>query len=210
MTEKKNECTNRSIGLHLHAYEISALNEEMTEEFEIHLISCPYCFEAVSNFDSSIEALKSIEFSKQHTRKVHFWKQYPIHTAIVALFFVIMIYPTVIGIKSILTSKVEPLESITLVPVRSADKEYTLSHDNDLVLSLVYTDSKPNYNYTIEIYKNDNHLLTFKSFDDFDQYHTGRLLIPKETLVSGNYLCILKDNENEDGKILQQYTFRIN
>ena len=209
----KQECTNKAIGIHLHAYEISALNEEMTEEFEIHLLSCQHCFETLQSFEQEATVLQHGAITRgQKTAPVKLsqWKSSPMFTSILAALLVLMIYPSFVGIKSIIEPKIKPLESITLVPVRSAEKNYNISQENDVVLAIVYTDSKPDYNYTIEIHNQENKILNLESFKNFDLYHTGRILIPKESLVTGEYLCILKDNENDTGKILQQYTFRIN
>jgi len=52
-------CTNKIIGSRLHAYEIGLLGPEEQEEFEIHLLECPYCQERVREFSRAAELIRN-------------------------------------------------------------------------------------------------------------------------------------------------------
>ncbi len=158
----ENKCTNMEIGIHLHAYEISALNEKMTADFETHLLSCKSCFKSVQEFENESMVLKNDNLilgeinSAALINNKSFWQSFTAPTCVLALIIILMIYPTFLGLSSMASSSVRSVNSIILVSVRSADNNFSINHENDIVLSFRYPDCDIQKEYQIEIYSEKN------------------------------------------------------
>ncbi|MBN1212770.1 MAG: tetratricopeptide repeat protein [candidate division Zixibacteria bacterium] len=53
------ECTDKKLGAKLYAFELGLLNDEEREEFEIHLIECPFCKNRASKFSEAAELIRT-------------------------------------------------------------------------------------------------------------------------------------------------------
>lgn len=210
----KKKCIDEKIGKYLHAYEISALNEAKKDLFENHLLKCDDCFHKVKEFeDESILMKKDIiidECIQTPRRPISFFRgQFSATALMLAAIVVLMIYPSYLGLTTEEASSIKTVDSIMLVAMRSSENNFSVNENNDVVLSLVYSDSVEVSKYCVEIYSENKLLYTVNSFKGFDKYHTGRMLFPKKSFQKGNYQCILKESNSIDSKILQEYSFRV-
>ncbi len=210
----KKECIQKEIGKQLHAYELSALNEEMKAEFELHILKCESCFKELQGFEKEAAILKQEIFTegleKVSSKKVKpLWENFTISSAVLATLVVMLIYPAFLGLTTTPDSSVSTVESIVLVPVRSADNRYSLNQENDIVISFVYPDVDKNKSYIVEIFNNDQKVITLDDYKDFDRYNTGRILISKGILTPGNFQLRIIENSESSNNVIQEFNFQI-
>jgi hypothetical protein len=222
-------CRESDIGMLLHAYELEALTEEETERFEIHVLSCNFCFRELADFEKAASyfhsdaevhsiitnAARTAERSESRLRKLwkHLWPQAPLilKPAFAYLLIILMAYPTYWGLKSLREDEIRTVQAINLYATRSAgEKTFKIGSHSDGLLVFLYRGSVPGRSYEVTI-MTDSGETVFRDneFTDFDRHGTGRLLLPLREMDPDNYKLILRDPRAEPPQNVQEYHFRI-
>jgi hypothetical protein len=222
------ECVDRSVGVMLHAYEVGGLAEEDIERFETHLLQCEGCFEAVRSFDTCAEVLRSDHGIREIVREggeeaiadsgIPGWRQYlwpsypwPFRPAVLYLLLLLLLYPAYRGLHQSPPRPVTPVQTITLIPSRSADAEgLFLQSGRDAAITFVFRGAVPGKPYQVRLVADDGHVLYGEDvFTAFDQYETGQLLFPAERMQPGGYLLEVTDPAGPPPQNRQAYRFEV-
>jgi len=146
----KAKCSDPESGALLYAYELNILSEEDTDRFEIHYLSCNYCFKQIKSFeqeaallssDSEIKEIvrvfsmnetgaKAVETEGPSTAPDRFlkklghylWPDTPLvfKPALAYILILAMLLPAYYGIKKSNQNTIRPVENINLTPFRSS------------------------------------------------------------------------------------------
>ena len=222
------KCSDSTIGDLRHAYELGALSVEDTEKFEIHVLSCEHCYEEVARFETASTFLRSdmdarrearlaVE-GKQRERSLvtsllrHLWPESPLVFKPAVAFFLLalMIYPAYLGMKST-DSGLREIQTISLIPSRStATAAFKVSSDQDGLISFVCpgAEAGKEYRLTIES-ENGDEIMSIEKFTGFDQYETGRIVIPLGRLGEGTYRLVIVDPQGTDPYREQVFIFEV-
>lgn len=222
-------CVDRGVGEMLHAYEVGGLTAEDTERFEIHLLECAGCFEAVRSFAPYAELLRDDAGIRRIVREaaaaepldaagVRGWMRYlwpswpwPFRPAVLYLLLVLLAYPAYQGWHRSSPRTVAPVQAITLIPTRSADAEgLFLQSGRDAAVTFVFRGAIPGKPYRVRLAADDGNILyTADDFAGFDRYETGQLLFPAERMRPGGYLLEIIDPASPPPQNRQTYRFEV-
>ncbi|PKK82642.1 MAG: hypothetical protein CVT49_12580 [candidate division Zixibacteria bacterium HGW-Zixibacteria-1] len=230
MTEER--CIDPEAGKLLHAYELGALPVKECELFEAHLLECKACFSEAQSFcaesnllisNKSIieEVASAVGLSEATVEKrsllsgliSRLWPDTPFvfRPALALVIIILLLYPAYKGIQKNPDEGIKAVSAVNLMPTRSSSTaEFNIPDDNDVVLSFLYQDVVPGREYIIEITdENGRTLMLDKSFNAFDKYEMGRLLIPADKIKTGVFELKLSDPEDVSSGNEQIYKFRL-
>lgn len=218
-------CQDPKIGRLLHAYEIDGLSEEATQQFEIHLLTCETCFEAAAQLEAVSELLRrdpeargiiaeAAESQPAPGRGIKrlLWPDVPLVFRPALLYIIILLaivvaWPGGTGTENRPVSKIQ---SLTLIPNRSAADDVALRMGQDAVITFVYRGTLPGKRYRVVIKGDDGRqVYSDGSFDGFDRYETGQILLPAEQMHPGGYVLEISDLQGQSPQDRQVYRFRI-
>lgn len=222
-------CTDPDCGAMLHAYELGALSPNEAERFEIHLLGCTVCFEEVRQFSWQSEIIRSDhtlwedsatgssfpvsargKFKKVLTL---LWPDTPLllRPAVSLILVLVMLLPALHGLRMLPGEQIRPAVAIALVPTRSAEQtQFAVPADRPTVVSFVYDGAVPGQPYTVEIRRSGDAAFMHRStYNDFDQWETGRLLLPSGTLTPGVYQLTISDPSVAPPAGRQEYRFSV-
>lgn len=224
------ECINPEIGKLLLGYEFNGLTEEETEQFEIHVIECGYCHGQLNSFTSAIALLTSDEDVRQTVSSMaentsissesafrrlwrKLWPETPLvfKPAIAYLLIIILLIPAYMSFKQTTTGEIKSLEAVNLLPDRSSGENVLhLDAGQDGLLVFVVQNAKPGKPYTVSI-ENNKGIVIHKddSFNSFDRFGTGLLLLPGSLMEPGIYRLIIFDPQGEPPMNRQVWSFNI-
>jgi hypothetical protein len=212
------KCKDSELGKLLFAYELNGLSEEATERFETHLLECEYCFNELKSFEREADLLSSDDDVKRlindaarpdHTRQdsvmskvwKFLWPETPIvfRPALGYIVILLLIIPAYWGFQRPPDDNIMPIHSINLLPGRSADEnQFSLSSGNNGLLSFVVRGSIPGKKYRVEILSDDGTVLFVDdNYNHFDNYETGRILLPLTGMHPGIYRLVIIDSSEE-------------
>lgn len=222
------ECVDRRMGVMLHAYEVGALAEGDNERFEIHLLRCRGCFEAVQSFASSADLLRNDAGVREVVREAtgetaarsgdRGWVQWlwparpwPLRPAVPYLLLLILLYPAYRGLQPSSPRPVIPLQAITLIPSRSAEVEgIRLQSGRDAAITFVFRGATPGKPYRVRLTAADGQTVyADEAFTAFDRYETGQILFPAERMHAGGYLLEVIDPAGSSPQNRQAYRFEV-
>jgi len=213
----KTECINGEIGDLLHAYELDILPPDETEKFEIHLLECEYCAQKVADFRRQAGLLRSGQqvrdeiagqASDAHAtgEAVTIWSRlwpkgnFLLKPGLLLLIVLILLIPAYRGLFVGNGSRIGPPQVINLVPFRDSGTEcFDRSLGGDGLISFVYPEAVTGQPYVVMI-KSESGGIVFadSTYTDFDEYGTGRLLIPAMLMTPGRYKLLIS-SEGESG-----------
>lgn len=218
------QCTDPQSGTLIHAYELGALPSSDVRRFEAHLLECEHCFVEVEAFEEKAALLHSGRLVRRAIkdqltdpdevpalRRILnlLWPDTPLvlKPAILLLALMILFYPAYIGLVSSTDDSVRPVQSISLMPNRSASTgSLSVSAERDGLLSFVVPEVIPGQSYRLEIVSSGGKvLMSDASYSGFDAYRIGRLLIPAHLMKPGEYQLIIRDLEGDN--VLSSGTF---
>jgi len=223
------ECIDPELGVLLHAYELRVLPEEGIEKFEIHLLSCAHCLEQLQRFTGVTSQLRDSDFVKElisneenyneittssaGTFRKYLWPDAPLVFKPGFAYFVLLL--TVSSILSGLWPPVDDgirhIQHLQLTPARSASSDtIQLSPGRDILASFVFREAVPDVSYSVTIVdENGTAVVWEEDFKGFDEYETGRMLIPEGLLKPGNYKLIIVDSKGAPPSNTREYSFTV-
>ncbi|UCG60433.1 MAG: zf-HC2 domain-containing protein [Candidatus Zixiibacteriota bacterium] len=226
MTAKK--CSDSAIGELRHAYELGALSVEDTEKFEIHLLSCESCYEEVARFDQASTLLRTDMDVRREARMAaeakerqpslvtnllrYLWPETPLvfRPAVAFFLLALMIYPAYQGMKDG-DSELRQIQSISLIPSRSiATAVFNEASDHDGLISFVFPGAEVGKKYRLVIEDTDGtEVMSIDNFTGFDEYETGRIVVPLGRMSKGTYRLVISDPKGTDPGREQVYVFEV-
>lgn len=229
MSGKK--CTDKDIGALLHAYEINALSDDDLKKFEAHILSCEHCFEQVQSFETESEILRADAAVRREVRlavdakKVtrpslvsgllrYLWPDTPLvlKPALAYFAIVLLAYPAYKGIVSGGgPDGMREIQSISLIPSRSMTNAVLHSTGGkDGLITFVYPGAEVGKEYKLTIERDDGTIvMTNDAFAGFDEYETGRVVIPVDRMDDGDYRLVI-GGKGASGTVQEQvYVFQI-
>jgi hypothetical protein len=222
-------CMDADVGALLHAYEVGGLAEAEVARFEIHLLRCDHCYEAVRLFapwaellrtDGEIhglvrEAAEAPEAADSRASRWgrYLWPPWPLvfRPAMIYLLVLILLYPAYRGLHYSTTRPVQHIQAITLVPSRSAAAEgAVLQSGRDASIAFVFRGAQPGKTYRVRLTTDQGRVMyEEEAFTGFDNYETGQILFPAERMRPGAYLLELTDPRGNPPQNRQVYHFQI-
>lgn len=224
------KCKDSDLGGLLHAYELNALSQEEAERFETHLLECEHCFNQLKSFEQEAVLLSSNDEVKQLIREAameespqaesllkkfwrYLWPEIPFFfkPALAYLLILLLILPAYRGLKKLTKDQIRPVQIISLFPDRSIPEDvFEISVGDDGLLSFVFRGAVAGEGYRVVIESQDG-TVVFRddAFGSFDQYGTGRLLLPLSKMRPGEYRLVITEPDGETPFNRQEYSFRI-
>ena len=204
------KCIAPKIGKLIHAYELKILRPEDNELFEIHLLECEHCFHDLNSMekvfeimatDTDIKYILKGEAEEKPTREgtwrkiwKYLWPDTNLLLKPALAYFVILLlaYPSYLGLRFREADNIRQVQTLNLIPERSVAKP--VKTGDDILLSFVFVEAEAGRSYGITIKSDDKNIIfQDNDFTDFDQYQTGRLLLPAKKMKPGNYSLIIED-----------------
>jgi len=220
------KCIAPQIGKLIHSYELKTLSDEDNEIFEIHLLECEHCFHDLNSMEKAFDIMatdtefKHIlreEASEEPTgetlwRKIwkYLWPDTNLLLKPALAYFVMLLlaYPSYLGLKFIEEDNIRQVQTLNLIPQRSAAEP--VKTGDDILLSFVFVEAEAGRSYRITIKSDDKNIIfQDNDFTDFDEYQTGKLLLPAKKMKPGNYSLIIEDPRGEPPLNRQEYSFEI-
>ena len=217
-------CTDSEAGRLLHAYELRQLSPEDTVRFEEHLLTCNYCFEEASNFESiagllvSDTEVKSLvegrvradsrEGILRRLKSIVWPSAMPLalRPAVTYVALALLIYPAYLGLRSTSEPAVRSTQTVILSGTRGAAEP---SIESAQPLSLVFRVGGNSQNDTLIVKLTDDTgsaLFLDRSFTALSPGGLGTLGFDRNALTSGRYFLTVS---NQADSLLVQYTFQI-
>lgn len=224
-------CSNPKLGSLLHAYEVDTLPEEDLERFEIHLISCTYCFKQVHEFENVASVLREDEdvrslvrgASRQPVREPgefwmtlwrYLWPEAPLvmKPALVYLLALALLVPAYHGFRGGKgpDQTIHPVQMLNFFPLRDAEeKVFTRTAGEDGMISFYCMGTVPGNPYQV-IIKSEDNVIIFQDdhYDRFNEQSTGWLSLPLTTMSPGKYTLSISDTDPQS-RTVQEYSFLI-
>jgi hypothetical protein len=222
-------CTNKDVGNLLHAYEIGILSEQECEQFETHLLGCEHCHSMLESFEERALLLATSEKVKEVvdesvrpkateepfiTRLWNLiWPKAPIllRPAVAYILALLMIIPAYQGLMRSSGEQIRSVQTVRLLPDRStAENALKVSSGDYGLLSFVFRGAIAGESYRVMIIaENDDVIFRDDAFKGFDEYETGRLLLPIAELPRGAYRLAITDPRADAPLGTKEYVFRI-
>jgi hypothetical protein len=224
------KCKDPELGSLLLAYELGGLAEVENERFETHLIECEYCFDELQSFQSEASLLSNDEEVRQlvgqsahevstKSRPLlkrlwqYLWPDRPVifRPALAYFLVLLMIIPAYRGLMDSSENMIRTVQTVNLLPDRSIDEGvFIIGMGSDGLLSFVLRRALPGHVYTITIESSAGEtIFRDENFSNFDEYETGRLILPLTQVDPGDYRLIIIDPSSAPPANKQEYIFRI-
>ena len=223
------KCKDPNLGALLPAYELNALSEEDVERFEIHLLECEHCFDQLKGFEQEAALLSSDNEVKQIIREAasegypqtesllkRFWRYvwpetpFVLRPALAYLLILLMALPAYWGLRRLTQDQIRPVQTISLFPDRSGPEGvFRISLGGDGLLTFVFRGAVAGQTYHLVIESEDGRVV-FRddAFSRFNEYQTGRLLLPLTKMKPGGYRLVITDPRAKPPLNRQEYSFR--
>jgi len=223
------ECTNKEVGNLLHAYEIGILSEQEREQFEVHMLGCEHCHSLLTSFEERASLLTTSESVKAIVKEALpretseepilsrlwrvIWPKAPImlRPAVAYAVILLLLIPAYHGLRKAPDDRMRSVQSVHLLPGRSMTGDaLKVSLGDDGLLSFVLRGAVAGEDYAVTILREDDEeIFRDNSFTGFDQYETGRLLLPLAQMEPGAYRLVVSDPRAEPSLRRWEYSFRI-
>lgn len=221
-------CSQREIGVLLHAWELDILTETDRERFELHLLHCDFCADEVAQIQAEMIMLKddpsvlsdagrarsAEDLSRRGTR---FWRYlWPEHKPmwarpVVAYLAVLLLaYPAYLGVRDNGEGTVRHVQSVTLVPVRSPIAvSVVCPADQDLSVTYIYDASRAGDHYRVTLVSAAGDTIHSASNQSTGDHHVGHLLVPHRYVRPGTWSLVIEPDEQSEPGGRQEYEFEI-
>jgi hypothetical protein len=197
-----NDCTAPRLSELLHAYELDLLDEREKEEFEIHLLDCPSCLDRVIKFQQPADLLKNDPEVTQIIQE-SLAKFQPKQSALSR------VLKYLLEIMEQKKPDFGPINVLRLFP-SSTEIPEVAKGENGLLIAFAFSGADLESNYRISIKSEQMESIYQKRyFSGFDQYGTGRIIIPSDKLTPGLYTLVVEDATKKQLFKKHEYSFRI-
>ena len=224
------KCTDPKAGELIHAYELNALPEEERERFEIHFLTCEHCLKeiesfereaAVMNYDDELkkaakekagDALSESEslFSKL---RQYLWPEAPIifKPAMAYIVVLLLVLPAYNGMTRLKSRAVRPVQSISLIPMRSVQERIVrTASGTDVLISFVFDGAEEGSLYEVILASEDDEIIfSDDAFSGFDEIGMGGLICPEDKLKPGRYQLKIINPRDDTPTGTQDYSFTV-
>lgn len=218
-------CIDEKVGALLHAYELKTLSEEESEKFEIHLLHCDYCFNRVAEFEKYASAMRKIEklkasLAESHRPDERRKKMWLLKPGFLYFLIILMAIPAVYGIIKFFDKDLPPGDKAGIGPAQEINpgliqpglngNTFTISSGRGGIIN--FASGKLTGDYTCLVIIADEsgkEIARFDNFSNFDDQGVGRLIIPNESMQSGDYWLIVKAITADSAGEPVKYRFKI-
>lgn len=227
------KCIDESVGALLHAYELGLLSPDDRDRFEIHLMSCDYCYSELKQFvprgvmlsgspdvklalDTKLATARKESSSRAKARQ---YRRpgilFAFRPAFLYLIIILLLIPSYFGVKKIFQSgtspAIRPVQLIYLTPTRAPIKNvFESSRGIDGVIFVACPGADRKSCYHLEILTDDNTpVFVIDQFNQFDERGTVQLILPRELMKNGNYQLIIRETAADSSRVLCRYEFGI-
>ncbi len=222
------DCTDPEIGALLHAYELDVLPETESDRFEIHAMSCDHCFREIEGFQRQAALLRSDQEIRRlagefipgtgvperflDRLKRYLWPDVPLffRPAVIYLFLLCIAVPFYLLLQTVPHEHIRPVSTHHLTADRAPGEPLSPGEDEDIIISFHLREILPGKTYHLALERRDGKIVYENaSFTGFDEFGTGRLLLPPGTLEPGDYMLTIADPDRKPPAILQNYHFTV-
>jgi len=200
-------CTNPRIGDKLHAYELRTLSEEENESFELHLLSCAYCFREASSFDGVARLLRSDPDVRQVLEpgtqpdvtmqgesvwarlRGYIWPDRPLFFRPAVAYFVVLLlaFPAYKGFVGRTDQQIGGVQSLIFTGGRSVLSTPAVIGE-PLVVMLHIDGATPGSEYRIVIRSESGDIIFSNDhFTDLNEREMATILLSRTALGAGQY-----------------------
>ncbi len=216
-------CTDEKLGVLLHAYELGQLDAEQQGSFELHLLSCDYCFEQVSQFDAAASLLRfdstvqqqvrSAEFVRDSQESIFsrlrelFWPRQNLllKPALIYLVVAFLAYPAYIGIRHLGDRQVNDVQSLLLTGTRSVSGQ-KINAGEPLVLMFRIDGAREGSVFRVVIKgEDDSKIYENDQFSNFNEREMATVLLYGDVMTAGRYTIEVYKPNTENS--LKEYEF---
>jgi len=204
------QCTDRSVGILLHAYELGILDDEQVDRFHLHVLKCDYCSAELQAFDQYAGALLADERARSLVERTVreevdlslpkklvrlFWPPRPLRLkpAIPYLVILALLFPAYFGLRSITEDGIRPVQMIRLNQLRDSQHNvFTSGKGLDGVITFALPRQKAGDECSIIIKaRDDKTIFHSKKPIAVDEYGMAEVLFPAEEMKPGVYRLLV-------------------
>ena len=224
-------CREPEIGALLHAYELDILPAVDIERFEIHLMHCDACRQAVADFERHALALRASSEARQlasqgaavredRSRRdsgiwARLWPKAPLllrpgflYTAIV-----ILLLPAALGLSHLVTSddRSRTVQLIRLLPNRAlTDNTLHLNSNADGVVSFGVANARPGARYDVSVLSDNGvELGRWRTESVSDSQAVLSVLIPRKDMIEGVYRLTVTESDGAGKSPVAEFRLKI-
>jgi len=227
-------CIDPEIGALIHMYELDTLSDEDTERFEIHMMNCEFCFHEVQDLTIVARLLRSdgevSQLAVDHSERQsdtrpspgesftgrirrYLWPDVPLvfRPAFAYIVLVLVAAPLYYSLRMTPGDPIRPVQTLNLTSARSAaEGSISLSTGKDVLISFRYADAEAGKAYSIVLETVEGMVIFSEgAFSDFDEFGTGRLLVPLERLHPGKYRLVVRGTADTPEATQSEFRFTI-
>ena len=201
------ECTNKTLGQKLHAYELGLLSEQEALEVELHILECPECMDSAARFIDTVRLLRHHpqvgELSRRQASSggLHIVR----FLAIAALLLVVATPVYYLWYKQ--NPDASHVQRLYLTPIRANDaRTVFLDSSGSVEIDFLIADSLHQGAYEIRIDARKGHTVFVDSvFTSYDSSGSGHISLPTKVFDRGFYaLKVIRQDST-----LTVYYFRV-
>jgi|GEM_PF-6600982 len=203
-------CTESSIGVKLHAYELNLLRGAELEEFEQHLLQCSACVEelkisakvsTVLRVDAAVQSIAA-EFAIENKSAAvsRLWDTNVfvlLRPALLLIVIAILIYPAYLGMQSQPedTPSLMPVEAhLSLVQTRDGGPKSTLSAGKRTALTVMFPNTNRKDVYRLEVMRIGDSIAVYSNAKtSLDESLTASVVVEPNSLKMGDYIVRLRN-----------------
>ncbi len=223
------QCNAPELGAMLHAYELGALSEEDTERFELHTMTCEFCFGEVASLEEHSIVLQNSDSVQQLVARTapetdrsrssgllrYLWPDAPMifRPAVTLLLVVLMAIPAYLGLR-VLTSdspEIRSLQAIRLTSTRSVGRNIlSIGSGLDGAIGFAVPECAENQPYEVAVTdEQDAVIVHLDACTMIDERGMGEIVFPHNLMKVGTFhLAVTCSDSGSDTDALE-YTFVI-
>jgi hypothetical protein len=221
------QCIDPETGALLHAWEIGALSEEDSKRFETHLLGCRDCFRKAQEFSPRAAILRHDDSVRNLVHETNdgsesaltvmdklkhcLWPDLPllIRPALTLLVIALLIYPSWLGLRSVRSPEVKPIECVDLVNSRGIEVQ-EVQLDQDLALKFVHNMGHAGMPYEVKIVDDKGRVaVQYRAPSCLNEYGTGMLLLERGSLQPGVHTLVVTVPGSDPVTGYVEYKFRV-
>jgi hypothetical protein len=223
-------CTDTRLGDFLHAYELNQLDDPQRDAFELHLLSCRYCFEQASRFDAAASLLRAdadvrglvAQAATDAARAAapepheslgsrlrrHLWPETNLFLRPALAYFLILVlaYPAYRGLQPTPTTEVRGVRSLVFSGTRTTAAR-VVDAGAPLVVMFRISGAREGQHFRVVVRRDDGTIIyTDDDFTDFNEREMGTLLLGERGWKAGRYH--IEVYAPDAGAQLHRYSFQ--